>query len=113
MKNTIYNIQNLVKISYLGRLEPFCVRYKKEKRFLGLTISKEGFYNMWPNVTFIPEESALRYYVVKDGIAFEKEFIVRLTFSGNHNIEFKKFDTEEAARNYIQEISEMLGNKKF
>ena len=98
-----YNLNHLIRVKVLDRFDhSFLYEFKKEKKFLGFVIQKEGLYNIFgeyvcPDIKSCREASDNEFQLI-DNILYKKAHVVA-TFI--NNIEFVKyFDSYEEALNW-------------
>jgi homospermidine synthase len=92
-----YNLDKLVKIEILNeRLDDF-YSYKKEIKFLGITIRSEGFYSILHDYY----EDCPTNYFLKDGKVFLKSRVL-LRFTNESTVFF--FNTYDEALNFHNQL---------
>jgi hypothetical protein len=95
----MYNLEKLIRVKVRDAEEAYWYTHKKEVKFLGIILRKEGIYNAFGNrVKECPET-----HFIKDDIVYEKPR-VRLTFVNDYVKEYH-FDTFEEAKAYRDRIT--------
>ena len=97
----IYNLDKLIKVVVNDISPAAFIYFKKEKRFFGALITREGFYE-WPFDEFIGTETP-KNYIFKNGVLYDKPEVVLVFQEG-----YKKryiFDTYEEANNFAKDLT--------
>ena len=100
-----YNLENILLIVYEGFAPSSSLKYKKSKKLFGLTIRKEGIYDMFGDrccdATFSDCQEIASKHILKEGIVYTKP-TVTIVLSTNLS-KTHVFDTEEEARIFMDE----------
>jgi hypothetical protein len=92
-----YNLKKLIKIESKDYESSFYLRYSKKQTFLGMTITKEGFYNWSEYLGTEPPEN----HILKDGKVLQKPRVI-MHFESGFCLR-KYFDTIEEADKFLKE----------
>lgn len=106
MSSTIISTKQIVKIVLVDdKVNPF-IEYQKERKLLGITCRKAGFYS-WPWDRKITPEDLKDYVIKDDNKVYYKPLVIITLVNGSAT---KEFDNVEEALRFIAWVETKMSN---